>query len=432
MIQINTVSQSKLSQPKKNQSKKDWMQKSSSQMTCRICSSDTSLLLDLGASPPANSLKESADKFQESYSLVTDICDKCGNVQLRYCLNEEALYTDYFYVTPSSTTLSKHYQYLQDFLKKNDFISRNSFVLEIGSNVGNFLDFIKPQVAQVLGIDPAANICQLASQRGIKTICDFFDYQASVKIKEEFGRPNAIVTRHCFAHNANPHAILDGVTNLIDETGVLVIENAYLLNTIKNNEFDQIYHEHMFYYSIRSMQHLLSLHGMHLVDLLMSPIHGGSIVFVATKKSSAHAISPTVHKYMEAESLALTPSAYADFVENTFEIKKTLSTLVADLIAKDKKIYTYGATAKGNTLLNFVGLTSHEIQYCVDSTASKQGRYLPKSNIQIISEEEAQQNPPDYFLLTAWNYKDEIIRKVRQVGNHTSKFIVPVPSIHIL
>ncbi|MGK7877536.1 MAG: methyltransferase domain-containing protein [Xenococcaceae cyanobacterium] len=401
-------------------------------MNCRICSAEVSLLVNLGTFPPANSLKKSPEQFQESYPLVLDICKSCGNVQLRSCLDEEALYKDYFYVTPSSTILSHHYESLQSFLFRNSYLKRNSFVLEIGSNIGHFLDYIKPRVAKVLGIDPATNICKLANQRGVHTVCEFFNYESSVQLKKTFYPPDIIVARHCLAHNYNPHSILDGVTNLLDRSGFFIIENAYLLNTIKNNEFDQIYHEHMFYYSIRSMKALLALHGMHIVNILMSPVHGGSIIFVTKKIAPNDRISQAVEKYTERENIFLTKSAFKRFVDNTFEFKKKLSKLLTDLRAAGQKIYSYGATAKGNTLLNFMGLTSKEIQYCVDNTLSKQGRYLPQSNIKIISEEESQKQPPDYFLLTAWNYKDEIVTKVRQAGNYTSLFIVPIPFVHLL
>jgi len=401
-------------------------------MTCRICSAEVSVLLDLGTSPPANSLKKSPEQVQDSYPLVLDICDNCGNVQLRDCLDEEALYKDYFYVTPSSTLLSRHYDFLQSFLFKNNYLTNNSFALEIGSNVGLFLDHIKPNVAKVVGIDPAQEISELANQKGIETVCDFFNEASSVKLKEQFGNPDIILARHCFAHNCDPHRMLKGVTHLLDDSGFFVIENAYLLNTIENNEFDQIYHEHMFYYSIRSMKALLAIHNMHLVDIIMSPIHGGSIVFVAKKVSAEDKISSAVGKYTLQEDLLLTPSAFQHFVENTWRIKDTLSRLITGLRDGGWTIYTYGATAKGNTLLNFIGLTDQEIKYCVDSTPLKQGKYLPKSNVKVISEEESQENPPDYFLLTAWNYRDEIVNKVRQAGNYTSQFIVPIPFVHIL
>src|SRR2546422_10990484 len=147
----------------------------------------------------------------------------------------------------------------------------------------SFLRHLQPRVRRVVGIDPAANICQVANASGIETVCDFFDAGSAATLKDRFGHPDLIVARHCLAHNRDPHEMLRGVTTLLDPQGHFLIENAYLLNTIENNEFDQIYHEHMFYYSIRSVQALLARHGMHIVDVLLVPVHGGATAVFAQK-----------------------------------------------------------------------------------------------------------------------------------------------------
>jgi C-methyltransferase len=382
--------------------------------------------------PSANSLKISPDQHETSYPLVLEVCDACGNVQLRDCLDSEALYRNYLYVTPHSTTLSEHYESLYQYLSANGYLQPDSTVIEIGSNAGLFLQHIKPRVGRVVGIDPAVTIAELANQAGIETICDFFNLNSARELKRRLGYQDLIVARHCFAHNCNPHEMLAGVTHLLTERGHFVVENAYLLNTVENGEFDQIYHEHMFYYSIRSMRHVLSLHGMHVVDVLMSPVHGGSVIFVTKKKASGDGVSESVAKHLSREGLLLNQGLFERFAAQAHETRDRLRALIAETTSRGQSVYTYGATAKGNTLLNFVGLTSDQIKYCVDSTPMKQGRYLPKSNVKIISEEAALAEPPDYFLLTAWNYKDEIIRKVRKGGNDRSKFIVPIPFLHVV
>jgi novobiocin biosynthesis protein NovU/D-mycarose 3-C-methyltransferase len=401
-------------------------------MGCRICGGQAREILDLGEMPPANSLKTSPEQFEESFPLVLQFCDACGNVQLRDCLDSEALYRNYLYLTPRSAMLADHYQYLYQYLSSNAYLQSTSTVVEVGSNVGLFLEYLKPKVKRVIGIDPAVTISELANQAGIETISDFFDSKSACELKKRVGNPDIILARHCFAHNCDPHQILAGVTDLLDDEGHFVIENAYLLNTIENNEFDQIYHEHMFYYSIRSMQHVLGLHDMHVVDVLMSLVHGGSIIFVAKKNTPTDTVSESVAKYLSRERLFLNPEAFDRFAAQTQDTRRKIRALIQELKAARRSIYTYGATAKGNTLINFVGLTTDDITFCVDSTPIKQGRFLPKSNIKIVSEEEARSRPPDYYLLTAWNYKDEIISKVRRDGNYRSKFIVPIPFVHIL
>ena len=172
------------------------------------------------------------------------------------------------------------------------------------------------------------------------------------------------------------------------------------------------------------MMELLVRNGLQLVDVLISLVHGGSIIFVAKRESQKNYVNASVTQYLAREQLFIGPSAFKQFSEKAYGIKNQLKSLIDQLEGENKTIFTYGATAKGNTLLNFVGITSKQIPFCIDSTPLKQGKFLPKSNIKIISEIDGLLNPPDYFLLTAWNYKDEIIKKVRMAGNYHSKFII--------
>ncbi|MBK5229644.1 MAG: class I SAM-dependent methyltransferase [Thermoleophilia bacterium] len=399
-------------------------------MACRICNGPTKELLDLGESPPANSLVEARDTQQPAYPLVLDWCDACGNVQLRDCLRADELYSDYLYVTPRSQMLSEHYEYLANFLLQNNYMSGASRVMEIGSNVGYFLEHIKPKVAGVVGVDPAQQIAQMANDAGIPTVCDFFNEESAKKAADQYGTPDLVVARHCLAHNKWPQEMVKGAAAVLEDGGHLVVENAYVMNTVENNEFDQVYHEHMFYYSIRSMTELLRRQGLVLVDVMMSLVHGGSIIFVARKGNGEP--SNAVKRYRSREDLFLNGDTFNRFAEKTADIKRHLVAFVDELKSSGNSIYTYGATAKGNTLLNYVGLTAEQIPYCVDNTQMKQGKFLPQSGIEIISEEAALKNPPDYFLLTAWNYQDEIIAKVRAAGNYESQFIVPIPFVRIV
>ena len=399
--------------------------------SCRICRSQTRKILDLGSAPPANSLKERASDVQTAYPLILDWCQTCHNVQLRDTLVSEVLYRDYLYVTPRSSTLRAHYEYLLSYLLANGYVSETSFVVEAGSNAGHFLEYLKPAVSGILGVDPAERICAAANDAGIPTVCDFFSPTSAEAILSAHGPADLVVARHCMAHNESPHAMMAAASVLLASDGHLLIENAYILNTIENGEFDQVYHEHMFYYSILSMRALLALHGMHLVDVLMSLVHGGSIIFVAAPGLGG-TITGAIEAYESRERQMLTANAFARFAKRAEETKVRLADLVVSLVADGRSVYSYGATAKGNTLLNYVSLTSELIPYCADSTPMKQGLFLPGSSIEVISEEAALNDPPDYFLLTAWNYQDEIITKVRSAGNYHSKFIVPIPFVRVL
>ena len=401
-------------------------------MSCRICGASVSTVIDLGISPPANSLLDKPNYNIDKYPLILEFCDICCNLQLKHCLDINNLYKYYYYITPKSSTLENHYKTLTKFLEERNYLTKNSKVLEIGSNLGLYLNFIKAKVDSILGIDPASNIAGQANQNGIPTICDFFSEDLAKDLEKDKNFFNLIIARHCFAHNSSPNNLLSGVKRILSNDGIVVIENAYALNTIENNEFDQIYHEHMFYFSIKSMQEALKRNGLHLHDIFLSLIHGGSIVFIASHSYSKKIESESLLKNLDLETKNLNKNSLNLFSNNTFNLRKNLKKMIFEIKKKKEKIYSYGATAKGNTLLNFLCLTSEEINFCIDSTQIKQGKYLPGSNIKIESEEFALKYPPDYFLLTAWNYKDEIIEKVRRSGNNKSKFIIPFPKLNII
>ena len=401
-------------------------------MTCRVCENLTKTVLDLGSTPPANSLLSSPNEVIKSHPLVLEYCNSCCNLQLRDCLDSDDLYKYYFYVTPNSKTLESHYQYLTNFLLSKKYLTKDSAVVEVGSNIGAFLQHISPNVKSIIGIDPAENIVKEANIKGINTICDFFSEKSAIALKNSHGFADAIIARHCFAHNSSPHELLRGVKALLAPNGNVLIENAYVVNTIEGNEFDQIYHEHMFYYSIQSMSKALELNGLVLVDVLISLIHGGSICFVAKHAESNPDISESVSSHLAYEKKILNENSLLIFASNAYKLKLELSSYIKSLVKKGKIVYTYGATAKGNTLLNFTGLDSKFIKYCVDNTDIKYNKYLPGTGIKIINEQEGIEFPPDFYLLTAWNYKDEIITKVRNAGNYDSAFIIPFPKFAVV
>jgi protein-L-isoaspartate O-methyltransferase len=326
--------------------------------------------------------------------------------------------------------LSDHYEYLSKFLEQAGYMGAESRVMEIGSNAGYFLEFLKDRVADVVGIDPAEEIAAMANANGIPTVADYFNKASAEAAAAEHGTPDIIFARHCLAHNEWPQEMVEGAAAVLADGGHFVVENAYVMNTVENCEFDQVYHEHMFYYSIRSMTEMLRRQGLTLVDVTMSLVHGGSIIFIARKGGGTP--SDAVRRYAAREDLFLNSETFKRFAARSTEIKGQLLELTDQLLAAGNSISTYGATAKGNTLLNFVGLTHEQIPYCVDNTELKQGKFLPRSGIEVISEESALENPPDYFLLTAWNYQDEIITKVRAAGNVKSQFIVPIPFVRII
>jgi SAM-dependent methyltransferase len=399
-------------------------------LTCRICGAGVEPLLDLGIMPPANRLKRAPEESDAEFPLVLEFCGACRNLQLRDCLDEEMLYSNYFYMTPQSSSLERHYEMLSAHMTARGFLTERTDVLEIGSNRGAFLEYLKPSARSVQGVDPAENIAAVANQRGIKTTARFF----SERLVDETGDAllsDLIITRHTFAHNKDPHSILRGIKKALRRNGVLLIENNYAGSMLEGGEFDQIYHEHMFYYSITSLSRLISMHGLRLIDVIMTPVHGGSFVAFIADEDSNHSIFPSVSPILESEASILTQDRFMAFADAARRVKTDLSELVGEIRAAGGRIMAYGATAKGATLLNYSGLSSPAIEAVADSTPGKLGFYVPKANVKIISEEEAFENAPDFFLLTAWNYQDELIRKARSRGVNRTRFIVPIPRVSL-
>lgn len=400
--------------------------------SCRICGQDTFQALNLGHHPFANALIDDPHQVIKTYPLSVRICHSCSAAQLSYCANDKELYEHYLYFTPQSSLLSSHYQNLLQFLLSNGYLGDHSNVLEIGSNIGRFLEYLKPHVGSVIGVDPAANVCAVANANGIPTVADFFNADTARRLLEESGRRDVLIARHCFAHNEKPWLMLEGVREIMAEDGVFLIENAYFYDTVQSCEFDQFYHEHMYYYGLRSMGALLQRYGFKLVDVFHSSIHGGAMMFVARLQESEVQPSAEVLAFLEKEKDMHRPEYYVDFVNHIQQNRAELTDLLRSLKAQGKTVHAYGASAKSTTLLNYYHISSELVPCVVDSTPAKQGKYIPFANIRVISEQEAVQVPPDYYLLTVWNYKEEIIAKARDWGNHTSRFILPHPHVEVI
>jgi len=399
---------------------------------CRICGGETFCAIDLGYQPFANALETEPRLNVRTYPLKMHVCKVCSTGQLSYCAGSEELYKNYLYVSPDSAILEEHFRKILDFLLENSYLDNMSNVLEIGSNIGSFLNFIKPHVNTIVGVDPAANIAKMANENGIPTVNDFFNSSSAENILKKDGKKDIIIARHCFAHNEKPGLMLEGAQKLLSDDGVLLVENAYFLDTVMHLEVDQIYHEHMYFYNLRSISEIFNNYGFKLVDAYYSAIHGGTILYVGKLKNTGHQPHQRVFELLEKEKNMHQENFYIDFVSKIEKNKKELCELVQSLHSKNKTIHVYGASAKATVLLNYYHLDNHIIPFIVDSTKIKQGKYVPGVNIKIISEEEGAQNPPDYYFLTSWNYKDEIIKKVRLLGNYKSKFILPHPKVEII
>ena len=399
---------------------------------CRLCNSTNREIINLGNSPPANNFISKEQAPVDSFPLILDYCDNCAGLQLRHCLAKEQLYSDYVYITPDTLSLNDHYRDIVDYLITNNYVDKTTDCLEIGSNNGRFLKFIEPYVKSVLGVDPAKNIVSFASSLGIETIVDFFSKDVISKIKDKNKNIKLIIARHVFAHNSIPDDIFEGINGLLDDEGIILIENAYAFDTLKNGEFDQIYHEHMFYFSVLNMRNYLNSHSYDLNDIFFTNIHGGSIVFIGSRKNRYPVAQKIGDQIGIEKELLHEDKIFHSFRARTEEVKNlTLNEINMD-IKEGRTVCAYGASAKAFTMFALLGLNSSKIKFCADTSITKVGKIFPVFNIPVISEEEMISMEYDTVLVTAWNYKEEILAKSTKLFKRNTKLIFPLPDFEIL
>ncbi len=253
-------------------------------------------------------------------------------------------------------------------------------------------------------------------------------------IAREKGKASLVLGRQCFAHINDVHNVLDGVEAVLADDGVLVIEVPYLVDLLEQNQFDTIFHEHLSYYSLGTLSVLFQSHGLRVVDIRRANVHGGSIVVFAAREAAGRSPEPVVAELLAAEEERglRTERAYTEFAERTRRVTGEVRQLVRDLVAQGKRVAGYGAPSKGCTLLQLCGLGSADLEFCSDTTPGKQGRVLPGTHIPVWSPERAGQLPPDYYLLLAWNYAEDIIRNEQDFLDRGGRFIVPIPEPRVV
>ena len=399
---------------------------------CSICSnSEITEIVNLGDSPPANNFVNSQNELVEMYPLIVDFCEVCCCIQLRHCLSESELYSHYTYSTPNARSLEDHYE---NILKKMDALNcvgKNNQCIEIGSNNGNLLKFLSPNFKTVLGVDPAENIAKIANDQGIETMVEFFSEEVVENILLKFGKFQVGIARHMFAHNNDPKKLIHAMSKVLDENGTFIIENAYAIETFNNGEFDQIYHEHMFYYSLSNMNFLLKEFNFEVSDIFFSKVHGGSAIFICTRKDTS-AISSMVTQTLAKESAYFDQKKiFEQFSIKIHESKKKMQFIISDAVTKGQIIGSYGAPAKAFTLFSFFNLDSRTIKFCVDTTPTKIGNFFPNYGIPVISEESLKNENYDILIINAWNYKEEIKAKSKKIFKKGTKLIFPIPDIEI-
>lgn len=402
--------------------------------TCRVCKgSSLTRILSLGEHPPVDNFTDAEHlKDEKRYPLDVYFCGTCNLVQLLDVVAEDELFHgEYAYFSSASKPLVDHFRSYADDLK-SEHVAPGDLVVDIGSNDGILLqNFIGTN--RVLGIEPSANVAEAARAKGIETESGFFTIEMAKRIVETHGKAKVVSANNVFAHIDDLDEIVQGVKNLLTDDGVFVSESHYLLDLVEHGEFDTVYHEHLCYYSVKPLQHLFGRFGMEVFDVRRIPTHGGSIRVFA-RKVSGLPIENSVNELFALEEKAGLHSLarFADFQKDAEAIKEKLVSLVRGMQREKKKVVAYGAPAKGNTLLNFCGFTQDDIEYVTDTTPYKIGLLTPGSHIPVVSPDILKTETPDYVLLLAWNYRDFILEKEKELRARGAKFIIPIPSVEIV
>jgi SAM-dependent methyltransferase len=399
--------------------------------SCRVCGAENwHTFLELGRVPLANSFVTDESVPEEIFPLTLMSCRECRLMSLTHVIDAHNLYDHYFYVSSPSRLIHRHMEGLARRFHSALNLGSDSFVVEIGSNNGDQLAKFKRHGCSLLGIDPAQNITAQARARGIDTRTDFFTEDVAWRVRQDRGQADLILARHVIAHVDDLHDVVAGVSELLAPDGLFALEVPYLVELINRRAFDTVYHEHLSYFLVGTLQRLFKKFGMRLVDVAEFDVHGGSILVTVAHERSRHRTNPdTVDAKIRDEEAAglFRDDAYDGFAEVVDHLRASLRASLVDLRNEGYTLAGYGASAKGVTLLTTSQVPPGSLDFCSDTTPEKQGTRIPGFGIPVISPEDARDREPDVYVLLAWNYRDEILAKESDFLKRGGRFLVPIP-----
>ena len=402
---------------------------------CRSCGSTRSLpVIDLGLQPLANNLLRPEDlgKPEPRFPLAVFVCSDCWLMQITDTVPPVDLFSDYIYFSSFSDAMLRHAKAAVQKHIAEKKLGKDSFVIEIASNDGYLLKNFVDAGVPCLGFEPAANIAEVAQKNGVETHCEFFGQKTASALRDQKGRADLILGNNVFAHAPDTNDFVAGVAELLKPDGWVVFEFPYGVEMIAKVEFDTIYHEHVYFFTLTPLVSLFARHGMDVFHVERLPIHGGSLRFYACKKG-AEPIRATVTETLDAEArLGVTGAAYYErFSEQAAKVKADMITFLAEQKAAGKRVAAYGASAKGSTLLNYIGEAAGSLEFIADRSTYKQGRLSPGLHIPVVPADELAARAPDYAVLLVWNFAEEVMAQQQDFRAKGGRFVIPLPKLTV-
>ena len=410
-------------------------------VACRVCGQiGLNPILSLGETPLANALlrEDQLAEGESTWPLDLAWCPDCSLAQITETVPPEILFREYAYFSSFSDTMVAHARSIADRLRETRKLGSDSLAVEIASNDGYLLQWYHKAGIPVLGIEPAQNIARVAeSERGIRTIGEFFDRDLAERLAKSGQRADVIHANNVLAHVADLNGVVAGFSTLLKPNGVVVVEAPYVKDLLDHVEFDTIYHEHLCYFSLTALTRLFQQHGLTIVDVERLEIHGGSLRIFAVHTNSVEGqqnstVQPSVVRLLSEESTWVRDARfYESFGERVESLRQELVGLLDSLKADGKRIAVYGASAKGSTLLNYFGIGSELLDFVVDRSTVKQGFYTPGTRLKICDPSRLVDEQPDYCLLLTWNFAEEVLKQQSEYRQRGGKFIIPIPEVRV-
>lgn len=402
---------------------------------CLICQQPAEEFISFGKMPIANGFLRESDFAKEYFfELKVAFCATCKMVQLVEQPSREMMFNEHYaFFSGTSRHMALHFQEFARHVRQDYLQGKDPFVVEIGSNDGIMMRHFAEAGIRHLGIEPSANVAEVARQKGINTTCAFFDAGEARRIVDRYGQADAFLGANVMCHIPYIHSVLEGIDILLKPEGVVLFEDPYLGDVIENTSYDQIYDEHVFLFSVASISHLFGMHGMEVVDLEPQETHGGSMRYVIARRG-ARPVSPNVARQLAREDeLGLSrPETYERFRRNCERSRDALRNLLTGLRAQGKRIVGYAATSKSTTITNYCGIGTDLVEFISDTTPIKQGKFSPGVHIPVRPYADFQARYPDYALLFAYNHAKEIMEKEGAFIASGGQWILYVPEVMIV